>query len=150
MCSPAQSCKNRYILTYFAVLCKCTLLCVDLTTRLNLGKLQELCESRCILLTGGIAHISGRVEEDLRDRKTSLQKPPMSGLAYLVACALSTRCANTGEWMSVLPRKVSDLKSKERYISHFLSNRLIDHLRLTQFACRMILSLRSRDLEQYY
>ena len=82
------------------------------------------------LLTGGVAHISARIEEDLRDRETGLQKPHICGLADLVACALSTRCANTGEWISVLPRKVCDLKSKERYISRLLSNRLIDPLRV--------------------
>lgn len=82
------------------------------------------------LLRGGIGHISERIEEDLRDRETGLQKPHIPGLADLVSCALSTRCANTGEWISVLPRKVSDLKSKERYISRFLSNRLIDPVRV--------------------
>ena len=78
------------------------------------------------LLTGGVAHIAARVEEDLRDRDTGLQKPHIPGLADLVACALSTRCANTAEWIAVLPRKVGQAKSKERYVSRFLSNRLID------------------------
>ena len=78
------------------------------------------------LLTGGVAHIAATIEEDLHDRDTGLQKPHVPGLADLVACALSTRCANTAEWISVLPRKVGEAKSKERYVSRFLSNRLID------------------------
>ena len=35
------------------------------------------------LLTGGVAHISARIAEDLRDRETGLQKPHIPGLADL-------------------------------------------------------------------
>ena len=80
------------------------------------------------LLMGAIAHTSAQIEEDLRDRKTGLQKPHIPSLADLVSCALSTCCANTEEEISVLPRKVSDVKSKERYMSCFFSNRLIDSI----------------------
>lgn len=81
------------------------------------------------LLSGGVAHISARIEDDLRDRETGLQKPHIPGLSDLVSCALSTRCANTAEWIAVLPRKV-DSKSKERYVSRLLSNCLIDPIRV--------------------
>lgn len=40
------------------------------------------------------------VEDDFRDRETGLQKPHVPALADLVACTLSTRCANTAEWMA--------------------------------------------------
>ena len=78
------------------------------------------------VLTGGVAHIATRIEEDLRDRETGLQKPHIPALADLAACVLSTRCANTAEWIAVLPRKVADAKSKERFVSRVLANRLID------------------------
>jgi hypothetical protein len=41
---------------------------------------------------------------------------------------LSCRSANTSEWQAVLPRRVGDEKSKERYISRLLSNERIDPL----------------------
>lgn len=77
------------------------------------------------LLTGGVAHVACIIEDDLQDRETSLHKSHIAGLADLAACALACRNANTAEWMSILPRK-ADEKSKERFISRFLSNRLID------------------------
>jgi len=78
------------------------------------------------LFTGGVAHVGGVVEDDLRSRATGLRKQHAEGLADCVACALSCRSANTAEWQAVLPRRTGDKKSKERYISRFLSNRLID------------------------
>lgn len=77
------------------------------------------------LFNGGVAHISGVIEQDLLTRQTSLQKPHISGMADLVACVLSCRSANTAEWQAILPRQTGDLKSKERYISRFLSNKLV-------------------------
>jgi hypothetical protein len=77
------------------------------------------------LLEGGVSHVSGVVEEDLRERRTGLRKQHEEGLADLVASVLACRSANTGEWQSVLPRRADD-KSKERYISRLLSNRLIN------------------------
>jgi hypothetical protein len=35
---------------------------------------------------------------------------------------------NTSDWVAILPRKTQDEKSKERFISRFLSNKLIDPL----------------------
>ena len=84
----------------------------------------KLIEKLVCLLTGSIAHISAWIEEDFRDRE--IKNPHILGLADLVSCALLTRCANT----AVLPRKVSDVKSKEQYMSHFLSNRLIDPIQV--------------------
>jgi hypothetical protein len=52
------------------------------------------------LLSGGVAHISVRGEGNLRDRETGLQKPHIPGLSDFVSCALSTRCANTAEWIN--------------------------------------------------
>jgi Transposase DDE domain len=77
------------------------------------------------VLTGGVAHVSGVVEDDLREREAGLRKQHEEGLADLVACALSCRSANTAEWQAVFPRHTGDHKSKERYISRFLSNPLI-------------------------
>jgi hypothetical protein len=76
------------------------------------------------LLSGGVAHVATVIEDDLINRNTSLHKPHVKSLADLAASALSCRCANTAEWISVLPRKCY-YKSKERYISRFLSNPLI-------------------------
>ena len=77
------------------------------------------------LLTGGVSHVSTVIEDDLRDRLTGLHKPHVSSLADLASCVLACRNANTAEWMSILPRKTGDEKSKERFISRFLSNPLI-------------------------
>ena len=76
------------------------------------------------LLTGGVAHVAAIIEEDLKDRVTGLQKSHISGLADLSASVLATRNVNTGEWISIIPRH-ADEKSRERYISRFLSNKLI-------------------------
>jgi hypothetical protein len=77
------------------------------------------------LLKGGVSHVSVTIEEDLLDRDCGLHKAHISGLADMCASALATRSANTAEWSSVLPRR-SDDKSKERYISRFLGNVLIN------------------------
>jgi hypothetical protein len=81
-------------------------------------------EGRVRLLKGGVAHVSRAIEEDLDSRETTLQKPHKAALADLCACALASRNANTGEWISILPRD-SVPKSRERYMSRFLSNSLI-------------------------
>jgi hypothetical protein len=78
------------------------------------------------LLTGGVSHVACVIEDDLQTRETRLHKSHIAALADLAACALSCRNVNTGEWMSILPRKTGDEKSKERFISRFLSNGLID------------------------
>jgi hypothetical protein len=78
------------------------------------------------LLNGGVAQVAWVMEEDLRDRETGLNKPHVEGLADLAASALSCRSANTAEWQAAMPRRVGDEKSKERYVSRFLGNRLID------------------------
>jgi len=77
------------------------------------------------LLSGGVAHVSGVIEDDLRARATGLRKQHAEGLADLVASTLACRSANTAEWQAVLPRRADD-KSKERYISRLLSNGLIN------------------------
>src|SRR5215213_3967256 len=74
------------------------------------------------LQTGGVRHLSERIEEDLSDRETGLSKPQAAGLADLAASVLACRSANTAEWQAVLPRETGDAKSKERYVSRFLSN----------------------------
>jgi Transposase DDE domain len=77
------------------------------------------------VLSGGVAHVAGVIEDDLMGRETDLYKSHISGLSDLAASVLACRSANTAEWMSVLPRKTGDEKSKERYISRILSNSLI-------------------------
>ena len=77
------------------------------------------------LLKGGVAHVAAVIEEDLRDRYTRLHKSHITGIADICASALATRNTNTGEWISVIPRAI-DEKSKERYISRLLSNKLIN------------------------
>src|ERR1700749_328658 len=77
------------------------------------------------LLKGGVAHVATVIEDDLNYRETGLHKPHISALADICASVLTTRNVNTAEWISVLAR-VSDEKSKERYISRFLSNKLIE------------------------
>ena len=78
------------------------------------------------IFTGGIAHVAGTIEDDLASRETSLYKTHISGIADVVACVLSCRNVNTGDWIPLLPRRVGDEKSKERYISRLLSNKRID------------------------
>lgn len=80
------------------------------------------------VFTGGVAHVASVVERDLFDRETALRKQHVEGLSDVVACALSSRSANTAEWQAVLPRRVGDGKSKERYISRLLGNPLIEPL----------------------
>lgn len=75
---------------------------------------------------GAVAHVADIIKEDLSDRATNLNKPHITGIADLVACALTTRCVNTAEWNMVLPRQKCDPKSRERYISRLLSNHLIN------------------------
>lgn len=77
------------------------------------------------LLKGGTAHIACVIEQDLEDRDTGLQKPHIKGLADLCATVLASRSSNTAEWIALLPRANCDEKSRERYISRFLSNKLI-------------------------
>jgi hypothetical protein len=78
------------------------------------------------LFSGGVAHIACVIEDDLSGRDTGLQKPHINALADLASCVLGCRNANTSEWIAILPRKTQDDKSKERFISRFLSNKLID------------------------
>ena len=80
------------------------------------------------------------------DRETGLRKQHVEGLSDLVASVLSTRSANTAEWQAVLPRRVGDPKSKERYISRFLGNRLIDPLAVMEgFVPEVLMSAGSQD-----
>ena len=76
------------------------------------------------LFKGGIAHVASVIEDDLSFRDTGLQKPHVSAIADIFSSVLATKTVNTAEWIAVLPRK-SDDKSKERYISRVLSNKLI-------------------------
>ena len=72
------------------------------------------------VLTGGVAPVSGVVEDDLREREAGLrQQQEEEGRAELVACALSCRGANTAEWPAVFPRHTGDHQSKERSSRRF-------------------------------
>lgn len=77
------------------------------------------------VLKGGVAHVAGVIEEDLRDRETGLYKAHIAGLADLAACVLACRNVNSGDWIAILPRKTGEEQSKERYIHRVLSNPLI-------------------------
>jgi hypothetical protein len=70
---------------------------------------------------GGVAHLANAIEQDLRGRQTGLYKPDITGISDLVACVLTTKSVNSGEWIAVLPRSGCNDKSKERYISRHLS-----------------------------
>ena len=80
------------------------------------------------LLSGGVAHLACVIEDDLAGRDTGLHKPHVNALADLASCVLACRNANTSEWIAILPHKTQDDKYKERFISRFLSNKLIDPL----------------------
>jgi Transposase DDE domain len=69
--------------------------------------------------------VAATTQADLFKRQTGLYKPSVRGLADLVASVLACRSANTAEWQTVLPRQTGDEKSKERYVSRFLSNKLV-------------------------
>jgi hypothetical protein len=75
---------------------------------------------------GGIAHMAAVIEGDLSDRETGLHKPHLKGLADLAAAALACRSVNSSDWIEVLPREDCAAKSRERYISRWLGNELID------------------------
>lgn len=78
------------------------------------------------LFNGGVAHLACVIEDDLSGRDTGLHKPHINALADLASCVLACRNVNTSEWIAILPRKTQDDKSKERFISRLLSNKLID------------------------
>jgi hypothetical protein len=73
----------------------------------------------------GVCHLAKAIEEDLRGRKTGLQKPHIPALADLAACALTTRSVNSCEWIVQLPRKECNREAKERYIRRCGINRWI-------------------------
>ncbi|GHT93279.1 hypothetical protein FACS1894122_08270 [Alphaproteobacteria bacterium] len=76
--------------------------------------------------TGSIADFASVIEGDLRKRlQSEVDVRALANIADCVVCVLTTRSANSGEWMAVLPRESSD-KSKEKWISHVLSSPLID------------------------
>lgn len=77
------------------------------------------------LLKGGVSHVASVIEEDLEARNTGLQKPHVKGLSDLCATVLASRNSNTAEWIALIPRTNCDEKSRERYISRFLANKLI-------------------------
>jgi hypothetical protein len=81
---------------------------------------------RMRIYKGGVAHLACVIEDDLSGRNTGLHKPHVNALADLASSVLACRNANTSEWIAILPRKTQDEKSKERFISRFLSNKLID------------------------
>lgn len=78
------------------------------------------------LTSGGVAHCAKIIEEDIRNRKHGLHISHIKGLADLAAAALSCRGVNTSEWIAVLPRATQDPKSRERYISRLIANKLVD------------------------
>lgn len=78
------------------------------------------------LFTGGVAHLACVIEDDLSGRDTGLHKPHINALADLASCVLGCRNANTSEWIAILPRKTKNDHYKERFISRFLANKLID------------------------
>lgn len=80
--------------------------------------------------TGGVAHIAAAIEADLSRRPVFLHKPHIAALSDLAASALTCRSCNSSEWITILPRQVGQVKSKERYISRFLSNDLIEPVKV--------------------
>jgi len=80
------------------------------------------------LSTGGIYHLSEQIHQDLFTRDLGLEKRNLASLSDLVSCALFSRSVNSYEWLGLLPRQTSEKKSRERYISRFLSNTHIDCL----------------------
>jgi len=51
------------------------------------------------LFTGGVAHISSTIEDDLRFRNTNLHKSHIAGLSDLAASTLTCRSGNSQEWI---------------------------------------------------
>lgn len=81
---------------------------------------------------GGVSHLAQAIERDLKARDTDLQKPHIGAISDLTASVLMCRSVNSSEWISILPRQTGDSKSKERYISRALSNKLIDPIKVMQ------------------
>ena len=98
------------------------------------------------LFSGGVAHLACVIEDDLSGRDTCLHKPHVNALADLASCVLACRNANTSEWIAILPRKTEDDKSKERFISRFLSNKLIDPIAVMKgFIPEMVVMMSSSN-----
>ena len=62
------------------------------------------------IITGGVAHIAATIEDDLNSRDLGLFKGHIEGIADLCASALTSRCTNTAEWISILPRKADQIR----------------------------------------
>ena len=77
------------------------------------------------LVSGGVAHVSGVVEDDLGERTMGLWKQHKKGLADLVASMLACRKCRIRR-RNGNPFCRADDKSKERYISRLLGNGLIN------------------------
>ena len=75
--------------------------------------------------TGGVAHISSCIEEDMRGRKTGLQEPHIKGLSDVSASVLTCRSVNTSEIANVLPRLSENKESRYRYLNRLLQNERI-------------------------
>lgn len=80
--------------------------------------------------SGGVWHVAEIIADDLEDRDTGLRKPQRIGLSDIAASVLSCRSVNTSELANVLPRSVKSCEESYRYINRWLSNPLIDPIRV--------------------
>ena len=78
------------------------------------------------MIRGGVARLSGSVEQALRERDTGLQLPHIKGLSDLAASVLHCRSVNTSEIAAVFPRAVKNDDSRYRVINRWLQNKMID------------------------
>jgi hypothetical protein len=102
------------------------------------------------LVKGGVAHLACVIEDDLASRNTGLHKPHIKALSDLASCVLACRHVNTSEWIAILPRKTKDDKSKERFISRFLSNKLIDLISVMEGFIPEMVAMMSTSPKQLY
>ena len=72
------------------------------------------------MVRGGIARLSGTIEQDLRVRETGLQVPHIKGLADLAASVLQCWSLNTGKIAAILSRAVKNDDSRYQMISRWL------------------------------
>jgi hypothetical protein len=91
------------------------------------------------MIRGGVARLSGSIEQALRERDTGLQVPHIKGLSDLAASILHCRSVNTSEIAAVFPRSVKNDDSRYRVINRWLQNKMIDPVTvMSAFAAELI------------
>lgn len=77
-----------------------------------------------------INQVSLELFQELKSLDLPLKPPILRGLSDLVCCSLFTRCVNTAEWATVLPRDCKDDENRQRYIRRLFNHPSLDPIRV--------------------